>query len=157
MGWISEIVHKTQTLPSPGALIDRLHFKRHTHGAAERDELLVKIDILTARNSELKQIAHLDTAQKENQVSEEEVKILRRIADENVASAHEIADALDISLARAEYRLTQLLDNGFVVENATLNYHAFLLDRRGREYLVENDLHRFDFQSITSGFGGESG
>jgi DNA-binding CsgD family transcriptional regulator len=149
MGWISEIAHKTRTLPIPGALTDRLHLKRHTHGAAERDELLVKIDILTAKNNELKQIAHLDTAQQKNQVSKEEIEILRRIAEENVASAHEIADALDISLARAEYRLTQLLDHGYVVDNATLNYHAFLLDRRGREYLVENNLHRFDFQSKT--------
>jgi predicted HTH transcriptional regulator len=147
MGWISEIAHKTQTLQIPGALTDRLHFKRHTHGAAERDELLVKIDILTAKNNELNQIAHLDTAQQKNEVSEEEIKILRRIAEENVASAHEIADALDISLARAEYRLTQLLDHGYVIDNSTLNYHAFLLDRRGREYLVENNLHRFDFHS----------
>jgi len=146
MSWISGITNKTRALPIPGALKDRLNFKRRKHDEAERDELLIKIDILTAKNNELIQVAHLDAAQQAGQISDEEVKILQIIAVENVASAHEIADALNISLARAEYRLTQLLESGYVIDQATLNYHAFLLDRRGREYLVENDLHRFDLQ-----------
>ena len=143
MNWITNIAAKTQEIPIPGVLKERLNFKRRKHGGADQDELLVKIDILTARNNELMQVANLDAAQQENEIADEEVKILLKIANENVESAREISDALDINLARAEYRLTQLMEKGYLVDFTTLNYHAYLLDRRGRDYLEEHGLHRF--------------
>jgi biotin operon repressor len=144
MSWITDIAAKTQEIPIPGALKKRLNFKRRKHGGAEQDELLVKIDILTARNNELMQVANLDAAQQANEISEEEVKILLKIANENVESAREISDELEITLARAEYRLAQLQEHGYLVDFTTLNYHAYLLDRRGRDYLEERGLHRFE-------------
>jgi len=146
MGWIANLASKTQELPIPGALRDRLHLHRRSLDDAERDKLLIKIDILTARNNELMHVADLDADQQENQLSDEEAMILQAIARENVESEHEIADALDISLARAEYRMTRLLQKGYLVDFATLNYHAHVLDKRGRDYLVDNGLHRFSVQ-----------
>ncbi len=148
MSWITDIASKTQEIPIPGVLKERLNFKRRKHGGDERDELLVKIDILTARNNELMQVADLDAAQQENEISEEEVRILQKIANENVESAREIAEALNINLARAEYRLAQLQEHEYLVDFTTLNYHAYLLDHRGRDYLTENGLHRFETQQI---------
>ncbi len=146
MGWIADLASKTQDLHIPGALKNRLHFSRRGHGDAERDELLIKIDILTATNNELIHVAKLDTAQQDDQLSDEEAMILQKIARENVESEHEIADALDISLARAEYRLSRLLQKGYLVDFVTLNYHAYVLDSRGRDYLVDKGLHRFNIQ-----------
>ena len=143
MGWIANLADKTQELPIPGAIRDRLHFGRRGLDDAARDELLIKIDILTAKNNELMHVANLDTAQQENQLSDEEAMILQTIARENVDSEHEIADALDISLARAEYRMTRLLQKGYLVDFLTLDYHAYVLDSRGRDYLVDKGLHRF--------------
>lgn len=144
MSWIANLANKTQQIPMPGMLKERLNFNRRTHDGTEQDELLVKIDILTAENSELMQVANLDAAQQENEISEEETKILLIIANENVESAREIAEALDISLARAKYRLMQLRVRRYLVDFTTLNYHAYLLDRRGRDYLTENGLHQFE-------------
>jgi hypothetical protein len=144
MGWITNLANKTQELPIPGALKERLHFGRRSLDDAERDELLIKIDILTAKNSELMHVADLDTDQQENQLSDEEATILQTIARENVESEHEISDALDISLARAEYRMTRLLQKGYLVDFVTLNYHAHVLDNRGRDYVAEKQLHRFN-------------
>ena len=146
MGWIANLASKTQELPIPGALKDRLHLGRRNLDDAERDKLLIKIDILTAKNTELMHVANLDTAQQENELSDEEAIILQTIARENVDSEREIADALDISLARAEYRLTRLLQKGYLVDFDTLNYHAHVLDKRGRDYLVDKGLHRFSVQ-----------
>ena len=146
MGWIANLASKTQGLPISGVLRDRLHIGRRSLDDAERDELLIKIDILTAKNTELMHVADLDANQQENQLSDEEATILQTIARENVESEHEISDALDISLARAEYRMTRLLQKGYLVDLVTLNYHAHVLDNRGRDYLTEKGLHRFNMQ-----------
>ena len=146
MGWIANLANKTQELHIPGALRDRLHIGRRSLDDAERDELLIKIDILTAKNSELMHVANLDSDQQENQLSDEEAMILQTIARENVESEREIADVLDISLARAEYRMTRLLQKGYLVDFDTLNYHAHVLDRRGRDYLLDKGLHQFSVQ-----------
>ncbi len=146
MGWIADLASKTQELHIPDALINRLPFSRRGLDDAERDELLIKIDILTATNNELMHVANLDAAQQDNQLSDEEAMILQTIARENVESEHEISDALDISLARAEYRLSRLLQKGYLVAFLTLDYHAYVLDSRGRDYLVDKGLHQFNIQ-----------
>jgi ATP/maltotriose-dependent transcriptional regulator MalT len=144
MGWISRITNKQWELPLSGTLKDRLSFGRRRLGNEERDELLVKIDILTSKNNELLQIAEIDPAQSENQLSDEEAMILKCVARENVESEREIADELDINLARAKYRMARLLQKGYLVDYVTLNYHAYVLDRRGRDYLVDKGLHQFN-------------
>jgi type III secretory pathway component EscV len=144
MSWISKFAGKTQKLTISRALKTRLSFSRRTLGDAERDELLVKIDILTAKNSELMHVADLDAAQQKNELSDEEATILQKIAMENVESEREIADALDISLARAEYRMLRLLEKGYLVDFVTLDYHAYVLDRRGRDFLMDKGLHKFN-------------
>lgn len=142
MGWFADIVHKTQELPLPGALKERLSYKSKAHfdSDAERDNLLVKINILTAKNNELMRIANLDPAQQESQLVEQEVDILLKISRESEACAREIAGAFDINLARAEFHLKRLVKHAYLVDFTTLNYHTYLLDRRGREYLQDNDL-----------------
>ena len=142
MGWVADMVNKTQDLPLPEAWKTRLsHLQPQQNDAeTEREALLVKIDILTAKNSELMQVANLDPAKQEGQLLEQEVAILHKIAKEIEFSAREIAEAFDINLPRAQYHLKRLLKHGYLVDFSTLGYHAYLLDRRGREYLLENKL-----------------
>ena len=136
MGRLANIVHKTQNLPLPGALKERLGYKTAAdfNAEEERDDLLVKIDILTAKNNELMRIADLDPVDQDDQPDEQEVKILQKIARENESCAREIAGAFDINLARAEYHLSRLLEHAYLVDFTALSYHTYLLDRRGREY-----------------------
>jgi DNA-binding transcriptional ArsR family regulator len=142
MGWVASIVNRTQDLPLPKAWKTRLNHRQSQHASteAERDALLVKIDILTAKNNELMQVANLDPVQQASQLLPQEVEILEKVATEIEFSAREIAEAFDINLPRAQYHLKRLLKHGYLVDFTALGYHAYLLDRRGREYLLENKL-----------------
>jgi len=138
MSWLAEIAKKTQDIPIPTVLRDRLNRKPRKYTDAERDELLVKIEILTARNDKLQDVANIETTQQLNGLAEEEVNILKILADEDEASAHQIAQAFDFSLARAQYHLTRLSEMQYLVSNTALERKAYFLDQRAREYLAAN-------------------
>lgn len=138
MGLIADLKIKSHDFPLPGILKERLNFHRDnkTDLECEREQLLAKIEILTARNRALLKIAELDPDQQEDQVSEPEVEILRFIAKETEASAREVCEVFECKLARAEYLLMRLLENSYLVEYRILGRHSFLLDKRGRDYLA---------------------
>ena len=142
MAWLADIVNKTRNLPLPGVLKERHRHKTKADfdTEAERDDLRVKIDILTAKNNELMRIANLDPAEQNDQLVDQERIILQKIARENEACAQEVAGAFDINLARAEYHWNRLLKHAYLIDFTTLNYHTYLLDRRGREYLKDHNL-----------------
>ena len=138
MSWLEDIAKKTQNMPIANLLSDRLSRKSSKYTDAERDELLVKIEILSARNDKSQDAANVDTTQQEGQLSEEEINILKTLAYEEEASSHQIAKAFNFSLARAQYHLTRLAELGYLVSSTTLERQAYLLDQRGREYLAAN-------------------
>jgi hypothetical protein len=141
---MSDIVHKTQEISLPPVLMrgrGRSHKSKAEFDAeAERADLLVRIDILTVKNNELMHIADLDPAEQEDQLVDQEVKILQKIYRENESCSREVAGAFNIELARAEFHLNRLLKHAFLIDFTALSYHAYMLDRRGREFLNDNDL-----------------
>lgn len=139
MNWLNDLAKKTQANPFAGFMSGRLHGKPRKYSDEERDELLVKIDILTARNNSLLNVANIDETQQEGQIFDDEINILKILAAEDEASAYQIAQAFDFSLARAQYHLTRLSEMQFLVSNTALGRQAYLLDQRGREYLAAND------------------
>ena len=139
MNWLNNLAKNTQGSPISGILSARLHGKPRKYSDEERDQLLVKIDILTARNNTLLNVANIDEIQQEGQISDDEVNILKILAVEDEASAHQIAQAFDLSLARAQYHLTRLSEMQFLVSNTAMGRQAYLLDQRGRNYLAAND------------------
>jgi len=138
MSWLADIAKKTQDIPIANLLSDRLGRKPSKQTDAERDELLVKIEILTARNNKLQDVGNIDATQMESQLSEEEVTILQTIASEDEASDYQIAAAFDYSLARAQYHLTRRCENQYLVCNTTLERQSYLLDKRGHDFLAAN-------------------
>ena len=139
MSWLNEIAKKTQDIPIASALSGRLKRNSQKHTDAERDELLVKIEILTARNDKLQDVGNIEATQQLNGLAEEEVNILKILASEDEASAHQIARAFDFSLARTQYHLTRLTELRYVISNTALERQAYFLDQRGREYLAANN------------------
>ena len=139
MSWLAEIAKKTQDIPIAGALSGRLNRKLSRLPDAERDELLVKIEILSARNDKLRDVANVEATQQVNGLAEEEVSILKILASEDEASAHQIARAFNFSMARAQYHLTRLVELQYVLSVTTLERRSYLLDRRGHEYLAANN------------------
>ena len=139
MSWLTDIAKKTQDIPIASALSGRLNRKPSRYSAADRDELLVKIEILTARNDKLQDAANVEATQQVNGLAEEEVSILKILASEDEASAHQIARAFDFSLARTLYHLTRLTELQYVVSITALERRAYFLDQRGREYLAANN------------------
>jgi Fic family protein len=138
MSWLSHIVKKTQDMPIANVLGGLGNRKPQKYTDAERDELLVKIEILTARNDKLQDVANITATQQVNGLAEEEVSILKVLASEDEASAHQIARAFEFSLARAQYHLTRLAELQYVVSITAMERRAYLLDQRGREYLAAN-------------------
>ena len=138
MSWLNDIARKTQDIPIAGVLRGRMIRKPQKNTNTERDELLVKIEILTARNDKLQDVANIEATQQVNGLAEEEVGILKVLANEDEASAYQIARAFDFSLARAQYHLTRLAELQYVVSITALERRAYLLDQRGREYLAAN-------------------
>ena len=138
MGLMADLKNKSQDFPLPGLLKERLNFQRgpKTDLESEREQLLAKIEILTARNRALLKIAELDPDQQEDQLSEPELDILRFIAKETEASAREVAEVFECKLARAEYLLMRLLEDSYLVDYRMLGRHSFLVDKRGRDYLA---------------------
>ena len=139
MSWLTDIAKKTQDIPVASMLSERLSRKPSKHTDAEREELLVKIEILTARNNKLQDAANVDTTQQENQLAEEEIAILKTLAYEDEASAHQIAKAFNFSLARAQYHLKRLDELEYLASITALERQAYFLDQRGREYLAANN------------------
>lgn len=139
MSWLTDIAKKTQDIPIANAISSRLNQKLSRFSDAERDELLVKIEILSARNDKLQDVANIEATQQVNGLAEEEVDILRILAGEDEASAYQVARAFDFSLARAQYHLTRLAELRYVVSVTALERQSYLLDRRGREYLAANN------------------
>ena len=139
MSWLADIAKKTQDIPIPSMLSDRLSRKTSKYTDAERDDLLVKIEILTARNSQLKDAANVESTQQEGQLAEEEIAILKTLAVEDEASAHQVAKAFNFSLARAHYHLKRLAELEYLASNTALERQAYFLDQRGREYLAANN------------------
>jgi Fic family protein len=139
MSWLNEIAKKTQDIPIASALSGRLKRKSQKYTDAERDELLVKIEILTARNDKLQDVANIESTQQVNGLADEEVNILKILANEDEASAHQIARAFDFSLARAQYHLTRLTELQYVISSTALERQSYFLDQRGREYLAANN------------------
>lgn len=137
MGLIADLKNKSQDIPLPGLLKEPLIFLRRnkTDLEREREELLTKIEILTARNRALAKIAEIDPDQQDDQLSEPELAILRFVAKQVEASAAEVSDALGCNPARAEYLLSRLLENDYLVDSQLLGRHSYLVDRRGRDYL----------------------
>ena len=139
MSWLNEIAKKTQDIPIASALSGRLKRKSQKYTDGERDELLVKIEILTARNDKLQDVANIEATQQVNGLADEEVNILKILANEDEASAHQIARAFDFSLARAQYHLARLTELQYVISSTALERQAYFLDQRGREYLAANN------------------
>ncbi len=139
MSWLADIAKKTQDTPIANLLSDRLGRKPSKRTDTERDELLVKIEILTARNNNLQDVGNIGATQIESQLSEEEVTILETLAYEDEASVHQIAKAFDFSLARAQYHLTRLVEMQYLVSSTALERQAYLLSQRGRKYLAANN------------------
>ena len=139
MSWLTDIAKKTQDIPIAAALSGRIHRKLSSYSDAERDELLVKIEILTARNAKLRDVANIDATQQVDGLAEEEVSILKILDSEDEASAHQIARAFDFSLARTQYHLTRLAELQYVVSITAMERRAYFLDTRGREYLAANN------------------
>ena len=140
MSWLTDIAKKTQDMPIPSLLSGLGNRKPQKYIDAERDELLVKIEILTARNDKLEDVANIKATQHVNGLAEEEVTILKILASEDEASAHQIARAFEFSLARAQYHLMRLAELQYVVSITTMERQTYLLDQRGREYLAANHL-----------------
>ena len=140
MSWLSDIAKKTHDMPIASVLSGLGNRKPQKYTDAERDELLVKIEILTARNDKLQDVTNIKTTQQVNGLAEEEVSILKILASEDEASAHQIAQAFEFSLARAQYHLMRLAELQYVVSITALERRAYLLDQRGREYLAANHL-----------------
>jgi len=138
MTWLAELAKKTQGIPIAAALSDRLHRKSPKYSEKERDELLVKIEILTAHNSKLKNGSDANSAPMDNQLSEEEISILETLAAEDEGTAHQVARAFDFSLARAQYHLKRLAEMKYLVSNTALERKTYMLDQRGREYMAAN-------------------
>jgi hypothetical protein len=136
MTWLAELAKKTQDIPIAGALSDRLQRKSSKYSEKERDDLLVKIEILTARNTRLQSGSDTGSVPLDNQLSEEEICILKTLDAENEGTAHQVAQAFDFSLARAQYHLTRLAEMQYLVSNTALERTAYMLDKRGREYLA---------------------
>lgn len=138
MGLIADLKTKSHDFPLPGLLKERLKFNRGNKSdlESEREELLAKIEILTARNRALLKIAEMDPDQQEDQLSDPELGILRFIEKETEASAREVCEEFDCKLARAEYLLARLLEHSYLVDYRVLGRHSFLLDQRGRDYLA---------------------
>lgn len=141
MRLLSELISKTQNVPIPALLKERLRIPRRNERESdlEREALLVKIEKLTASNKALMEVAELDPNQQVDQLSNQEIDILKLIHTETVVSAREISDAFDFNLARAEYLLSGLLENGYLVDSNLLGRHSYLLDSRSRTYLAELD------------------
>jgi predicted HTH transcriptional regulator len=139
MSWLTDIAKKTQDIPVASKLHDRLSRKPSKYTDAERDELLVKIEILTAQNSKLQNAENVETTQQEGQLAEEEIAILNTLAYEDEASAHQIAKAFNFSLARAHYHLKRLTELEYLASNTVLERQGYFLDQRGREYLAANN------------------
>ena len=139
MSLISEIISKTQQMPIPLLLKERLRITPREKNVSdiEHEALLVKIEKLTASNKALMEVAELDPNQQADQLSDQEVDILKLIRKETVVSAREVCEAFNYNFARAEYLLAGLLENKYLVDSNLLGRHSFLLDSRGKAYLAE--------------------
>lgn len=137
MGLLADLKNISQEIPLPALIKDKIQLPRRRRRDAdvEREELLVRIEQLTAKNKALLQVAGLDSVEIENNLSAQAVGILHLLDRENEASAREVAESFDFNLARAEYLLAYLQENRYLADSTMLGRHSYLLDERGREYL----------------------
>lgn len=139
MGLFAELIHKTQQVPLPVLLKERLKIPVRNKGDSEleREALLVRIEKLTASNKALMEVAELDADPNADKLTDQELEIVKMIGEETVVSAREISEAFGYNLARAEYLLSGLMENGYIVDSLMLGRHSYLLDSRSRAYLEE--------------------
>lgn len=137
MGLLADIKSISREIPLPTQLKGKIKLPRRRRRDAdiEREELLVRIEELTAKNQALLKVAELDATDLEDTLSDQENSILQLLEYSNEASAREVAEALDFSLARAEYLLAHLKDKQYLVDSELLGRHSYLLDERGRASL----------------------
>ena len=148
MGWIADIVEKTQEIPISGVLRERLAYaeQRHSDLQVERDKLAeelnkltVRIESLESENTQLRKPV-AGNQQQEFEVSDIDEQILIYISDRDEVESAEVAGVLQIAQAKADYYLTGLLENEYLIDSFGMGYQTYSLDQRGRAHLVENGL-----------------
>ena len=144
MGLIADLRNKSEDLPLPILLKQRFSFFSRSRSdlEREREELLARIEILTARNEALLKIAELDPHDLADELTDPELEILEFVANQMEASAGEVCDALECKPARAEYLLTRLLEKDFLVDSQLLGRHSYVANKRGRDYLEHNAVSK---------------
>lgn len=138
MGLIADLKNKSQDIPLPGLLKERLEILKRIEKIpdSERDGLLAKLEILTASDSKLSQIIDINADKPSEPPSESELEVLSFVATQMESSAREVADALGCDLATAEDRLTQLVKKDCLVDSQLLGRHSYLANQRGRDYIA---------------------
>lgn len=142
MGWMKDLFDKSQEIPMSGVLRERLGYlqQRYDDLEAERDKLLGQVRELKAKANIPVFASRPEPAQTQNKLSDEEVQILQLIAEADEAGVEDIARTLQLNKARAEFLLIRLEDTSYLRDSWGMGYHSFLMDQRGREYLINNDL-----------------
>lgn len=145
MGFLTDIKARAQEIPIPELLKGKFPaaLRKRNDADIEREELLVRIEVLTARCQELMEIADLNPDNDADDLTDQEVHILKYLADDFEVSGREVAEKFGYKLARAEYLLARMMENGYLVDSVLLGRHSYLLDNRGRQYLLN---HGFDPQ-----------
>lgn len=114
-----------------------------------------QIDAEAFNNAILKAISSVATAEQNsivkttnrsenvNKLQETEIEILKKLAEagDRRFTADQLASMLNISLQKAKYYLTKMVEKEFIHDLLAIGSPAtYTLDQAGREYLIENDL-----------------
>ncbi len=140
MGWIADLISKSQEIPISGVLKERLDYTQQKYDdlEAEKNALAEQVEQLSVENADLRAaIRPSADAQPDYEITDEISQILQQVNRLEDPLAEDIARSMQLAPARAEYHLKNLLEHGYLRDMWYDPGQHFRLSQRGREYLIE--------------------